>query len=205
MPDAMSQPAPIRLLQRSLVAEHSRIRLEAIRAVARLKVDSLEGLVSERVVDQDPIVAHTAIRALIEMGLWELSFSRWQEITNSEKAEAYLQVFQSIHDPALIAQIEAVLPTVESPKKLQLMIALARLFHVEGKWKGDSWGTRPDTRGPYYQPESWDASDTILAVLLAELKSADPELSGEAVKQFQRHRLASPEILKVLLLSLIHI
>ena len=199
MPDAMSQPAPIRLLQRSLVAEDSRIRLEAIRAVARLKVDSLEGLVSERVVDQDPIVAHTAIRALIEMGLWEVSFRRWREIAAAEKAEAYLKVFQSIHDPALIAQIEAVLPTVESSKKLQLMVALARLFHVEGKWKGDSWGTRPDTRGPYYQPESWDASDNILAVLLAELKSADPELSREAVKQFQRHRLASPEILKVLL------
>ena len=53
-----------------------------------------------------------------------------------------------------------------------LLTALCRLYHLEGKWKGNSWGTRPDTRGPYYQPEPWAETERIGKVLMSALNAA---------------------------------
>lgn len=38
---------------------------------------------------------------------------------------------------------------------------LSRQAFREGSWNGASWGTRPDTRGPYYQPEPWEMTKPI--------------------------------------------
>jgi putative membrane-bound dehydrogenase-like protein len=199
IPHAIDQPAPIRLLQRSLVDENPRTRLEAIRAIARLKVDSLEGPLVDRVLDDDPIVAHTAINALTELELWKTTLQQWKETQDLDQAAQYLLAFQSIHRDELIAAIGKLLPDVSPDKQLQLMIALGRLYHVDGEWKGDSWGTRPDTRGPYYQPETWEGSAKILELILKQLGTFEPEWSEKAVAQLQRHRLSSPDLMAVLL------
>ena len=52
---------------------------------------------------------------------------------------------------------------------------------VEGVWAGDSWGTRPDHRGPYYQPEPWSDSPKIADAILktiAKLDSTDATWLG---------------------------
>jgi putative heme-binding domain-containing protein len=62
-------------------------------------------------------------------------------------------------------------------------------MNVEGQWKGDSWGTRPDTRGPYYQPEKWEKSDKISEVLVAALNKADANEAAAMSSEFGRHRI----------------
>jgi hypothetical protein len=67
--------------------------------------------------------------------------------------------------------------------------ALSRLHFKEGEWKGDSWGTRPDTRGPYYQPEAWSETPKIAVALKDALAKASPEEAAFLVKELNRNRI----------------
>ena len=65
----------------------------------------------------------------------------------------------------------------------------------EGEWKGDSWGTRPDTRGPYYQPEPWGETPKIAAALKDALSKATPEEAAFLVSELNRNRIQFDEAL----------
>jgi putative heme-binding domain-containing protein len=70
-----------------------------------------------------------------------------------------------------------------------LLTALCRLYFTEGPWKGDSWGTRPDTRGPYYQPEEWSETKKISSALMTVLNSSDGDEAAFLGREFSRHRI----------------
>jgi putative heme-binding domain-containing protein len=70
-----------------------------------------------------------------------------------------------------------------------ILAALCRLHFKEGEWKGDSWGTRPDTRGPYYQPEAWSETPKIAVALKDALAKATPEEAAFLVKELNRNRI----------------
>ena len=70
-----------------------------------------------------------------------------------------------------------------------ILAALCRLHFKEGEWKGDSWGTRPDTRGPYYQPEAWSETPKIAVALKDALAKASPEEAAFLVKELNRNRI----------------
>ncbi len=70
-----------------------------------------------------------------------------------------------------------------------ILAALCRLHFKEGEWKGDSWGTRPDTRGPYYQPEAWSETPKIAVALKDALAKASPEEAAFVVKELNRNRI----------------
>jgi len=76
-----------------------------------------------------------------------------------------------------------------------LLSALCRLHFHEGEWKGDSWGTRPDTRGPYYQPEPWSETPRVAEALKQILAKADPEEAAFLVKEMNRNRIQSNDAL----------
>ena len=80
-----------------------------------------------------------------------------------------------------------------------MLVALCRLHFVEGTWKGNSWGTRPDTRGPYFQPETWAESEKIAVVLQTTLDKADAEEAQFLATQLARHRVELKDGLKSLL------
>lgn len=80
-----------------------------------------------------------------------------------------------------------------------ILAALCRLHFKEGEWKGDSWGTRPDTRGPYYQPEGWSETDKIYVTLRDALAKASPEEATFLVKEMSRNRIRSDDSLKRIL------
>lgn len=83
----------------------------------------------------------------------------------------------------------AVPQTAASSLREGILTALCRLHFIEGKWKGDSWGTRPDTRGPYYQPEEWSETPKILAVLKTVLAEAGSDEAAFLGKELFRHRI----------------
>jgi putative heme-binding domain-containing protein len=70
-----------------------------------------------------------------------------------------------------------------------LLTALCRLHFVEGVWKGDSWGTRPDTRGPFYQPEPWSETPRIAAALHQALQQAEAAEAAFLGRELARHRI----------------
>jgi len=88
----------------------------------------------------------------------------------------------------LLARLEA---TADPAVRRDLLAAICRLHFREGAWKGDSWGTRPDTRGPYYQPEAWEETPRIAKALAAALAAAAPADAAALVREMGRNRIGS--------------
>src|SRR5690606_18839594 len=101
-----------------------------------------------------------------------------------------LRVLQALHElPVVDALLSRLSSETEQTRRFDLLTALSRLHFIEGTWSGDSWGTRPDTRGPYYQPERWAGSARINTALEAELQRADGTQIAALNELFARHRI----------------
>ena len=95
-----------------------------------------------------------------------------------------------IHTPEVVSGLTERLSKATDPALRQgILSALCRLHFQEGEWKGDSWGTRPDTRGPYYQPEAWSETPRIAVALKDALAKASPEEAAFLVKELNRNRI----------------
>lgn len=141
--------------------------------------------------DADPIVAHTAMQVLRQLSATDAMLA----IIDNAQASTPLRngafsVLRGIHDAktvdALIARLGS---TKDATARQGLLTALCRLYFVEGAWKGTSWGTRPDTRGPFYEPEEWSETKKVLEVLKATLGTANNEEAAFLAKEFARHRI----------------
>ena len=111
-----------------------------------------------------------------------------------------LQTLAGIHKPEVVTGLIERLNQATDPALRQgILAALCRLHFTEGEWEGDSWGTRPDTRGPYYQPEAWSETEKISAVLKETLSKATPEETAFLVKEMNRNRIQSDDALQRIL------
>lgn len=176
----------------------ARTRREAATAIARLGRQSEAAALVPLMADSDALVAHTAVQALIRLKATSAALAIIDKETAPSVGESRdailragaIRVLQSMHEPFVV---EALISRLEKEgdmgRRLDLCRALSRLYYVEGEWKGDSWGTRPDTRGPYYQPEKWAQSDRIGEVLLAALNKANAEEAARLSSEFARHRI----------------
>ena len=174
-----------------LRAEDARTRNEAAIALARLDRREHAAAATPLLGDRDPVVAHTAVQALIRLQAAEECLAI-VDLTDTSEARrtGALRVLQALHDPKLVDQLIARLGREKDPARREgLVRTLCRLYYVEGKWTGDSWGTRPDTRGPYYQPERWAASEKINTVLNQLLERADGAELTRLNELFALHRV----------------
>ncbi len=163
---------------------------------------------------EDPIVLHTAKQALTRVGQPYQAVFALEIIAghmDDPKAEpAFLRAVAALaaqHDPVVVKTLidslnepqEAGEPPMTPAFRRGLLSALCRLHYQEGEWKGDSWGTRPDTRGPYYQPEPWSETPKIAAALKDALAKASPEEAAFLVKEMNRNRIQSSDALERIL------
>ncbi|MGV3661078.1 MAG: DUF7133 domain-containing protein [Prosthecobacter sp.] len=111
-----------------------------------------------------------------------------------------LEVFRGVHAPEVVeGLISRLSKATDATLRQGILSALCRLHFHEGEWKGDSWGTRPDTRGPYYQPEPWAETPKIAAALKDALSKATPEEAAFLVKEMNRNRIQSSDALERIL------
>ncbi|MDP1798995.1 MAG: c-type cytochrome, partial [Planctomycetaceae bacterium] len=177
----------------SFLSSDPRIRLEF--AVAAGKWQQRE--VTNRALyillrDADAVVRHTATRALItqKAGMSCLEMMLQTPADAQRDATAAL-VVQSAHEPRVVEKLIKQLDLERNPSRLKLFLtALCRLHQREGTWKGNSWGTRPDTTGPYFQPETWEESPRIAAALQKRLEAASPEEAAFLLTQLNRHKIS---------------
>jgi len=176
-----------------------RMQLEAIIAKGRLTspetVNNWEneraGGVATFLGDDDPVLRHSAFHAIVNLEDYEAMFNIIDGRTASERKRKFaLYALQRMHKPEVVnGLIDRLAKEDDFYRRQGLLTALCRLYFVEGEWKGNSWGTRPDTRGPYYQPEKWELSDKIGGALRSTLASADSRESAFLLEQLQRHRI----------------
>ncbi len=168
-----------------------RVRRQAAESLARLgKLEFASALVP-LLTDADPIVAHTAVKALTLLKASDVCFKVVDDNKASARSrEAALTVLRSLHEPKVVAGLIARLEKeTDSTRRVGLFTALCRLDFQDGNWKGDSWGTRPDTSGPYYQPERWSESNRIESVLRSAIEKAASSELGLELAQINRHKI----------------
>jgi putative membrane-bound dehydrogenase-like protein len=171
--------------------KNPRVRLASLIALARLGRQEPTAAMTALLADADPVVAHTAVKALVALKGVEACFA---VVDKTDAAPTLrigaLRVLQSLHQADVVAGLLARLAKETDPQRRQgLLIALCRLYNTEGEWKGDSWGTRPDTSGPYYQPVTWNESDKILKTLTATLNAASPDEAAFLLREMNRHKV----------------
>ncbi len=173
-------------------------------ALARLGKVEHAAAMTPLVADADPVVAHTAVQTLALLGSAGPLFAVVDRSDASPAARpGALAVLQLLHSPEVV---DGLLSRLEresnSERRSGLITALCRLYNVEGKWTGASWGTRPDTTGPYYQAEPWSESPKIAAALKANIDRApqSPE-TALLLKQMDRHRVRLPGLTELILAS----
>jgi len=168
-------------------------------------------LASNLLSDADPVVRHTAARMIggftEQVANTDPSDRRLSgigppsprfvclklltsETVSAEAMQAAVMAAGLDHDLFMVGDLVSALDKATKPALRQgILAALCRLHFKEGEWKGDSWGTRPDTRGPYYQPEAWSETPKIAVALKDALAKASPEDAAFLVKELNRNRI----------------
>ena len=185
------------LITAGLKSADAQTRLEALVAATRRSLKPLAEAMATTLGDSDPVVAHTAFRALAMLGASDACFAV-VDASSSTPAERLgaTRALMRMHQPAVVDGIIARLATEKRPDvREDLLGALCRLGNIEGEWDGASWGTRPDTRGPYYQPEPWGETAKIASALSALLASAEPDEAAFLIKEMDRNRIQSDDAL----------
>ncbi len=182
-------------------SSNPRTRLEAAVAFARLGLKSWAPFVLPLLGDTDPVIAHTAFRSLAQLKACDACFSVVDkpDAPYPQRTGALLALMR-MHEPAAVdGLISRLDKETDSARRRGLLAALCRLHHHEGPWKGDSWGTRPDTRGPYYQPEKWSESDKIMTALTAALAKGTGDEAGWLAGEMTRNRIEDDAAVKQLI------
>lgn len=142
--------------------------------------------------NSDIVLPHLAVRALVELNAVDAAV----EALDSDNYKLALWALRNMHDPKAVDGLMAAYAASEDAvKKAEIQTALGRLYQKEAAYDGSWWwGTRPDTHGPYYKAENWEASDKIKTFLVAESSA-----SGDSQKAFyaglnDRHRLGIVEL-----------
>ncbi len=166
--------------------------------VASFKESASNDEVIASIAHADPVISHTAIRAAAARQLFKQAFAAL-EGSSSDRA-GILRSLAMMHEADVVSGlIERFSKATDPALRQGILGALSRLHYKEGEWKGDSWGTRPDTRGPYYQPEAWSETPKIAVVLKDALAKASPEEAAFLVKELNRNRIQFNEALQRIL------
>ena len=180
-----------------LKGSEPRIKLEAIVSTTRQSLNDLAPQIAALLGDADSVVAHTAFRGLAILNAHEACFAIVDnyDASAAQRTGAF-RALMRMHTPAVVqGLIDRLAKETGTEARKGLLAALCRLHFVDGEWKGDSWGTRPDTRGPYYQPDSWSETPKIAEILKATLAKASPDEAGFLVGELNRNRVQFDEAL----------
>lgn len=184
-------------VERLFTANDPRTRLETMVAVARQGWDIFATSIAVQLGSEDSRVAHTAVQALGRLQAHAAAFAVLDKTGASEleRLNASLALMR-MHLPLVVdGLIERADSEMAFERRRHLLMILARLANREGEWKGESWGTRPDTRGPYYVVDPWNETERILGYLRQVLEKADSEEAAFLVKEMGRNRIQSNEAL----------
>ncbi|MGE9267436.1 MAG: NPCBM/NEW2 domain-containing protein [Verrucomicrobiales bacterium] len=137
--------------------------------------------------NSDVIIPHLAIKALTELENVEALLAA----IDSQSRDGALRALQHLHQPAVVDGLIAKFQSAgDSELKNKILLALARLYTREAPYDGSWWwSTRPDTRGPYYNPIMWEKSGAIEALFRQEWDAAAQEQRDYLAHLATKHRM----------------
>jgi putative heme-binding domain-containing protein len=161
---------PVQLFVDSLSDADPRVRLQALIGLQRLGAKDAASAILAAAgtwsADEAKLgegehyrLPHTAIAALTRLGNAQACLAA---IAFPAQRNIAFRALQGIHSDEAVDGLLALSLSGEEPVRLAAVTALARLYHVEKPWNyKDWWSTRPDDRGPYFEPIAWSATERI--------------------------------------------
>jgi putative heme-binding domain-containing protein len=118
------------------------------------------------------ILPHVARKALVNLK----AGTECVDAIGTKNQEGALMALREMHTPeAVDALINRFNATEDAATKQRIAMSLVRLVNTEKPYDGTYWwGTKPDTRGPYYYPTAWEKTDAIKGALLKAAQKGDP-------------------------------
>ena len=122
--------------------------------------------------NSDIVLPHVAVKSLVSLDAVDASLAA----VGTSGQDLALWALSYMHSPEAVDGLLAALNRTDNEAQQEdLLRTLARLYQKEAPYDGSWWWTtRPDTRGPYYKPETWESSEKI-AVAMKQLHSESGE------------------------------
>lgn len=200
-PGSVDEPT-VALLRSGLQSDSPRGRLEVAIAAARRKATALAPDIARLLEHADPVVRHTAVKSLSQLEAVEPLLAVVDQSSSPTARARAFQALAELHRDDVVDALVARLGKASDPgRQVEIVSCLARLYYREGAWKGDSWGTRPDTSGPYYQPEKWEATPKIEAALKSAVAQTEGDHAAALVSAVDRMKITLDGALAQLLAS----
>ena len=138
--------------------------------------------------DTTRALPHVASSALIRLQAAETCLKALD--SDPSQHPAALRVLRQLHLPEVVTGlIDRLAKATEPAIQKGLVTAIIRLINTEGVWDGSSWGTRPDTTGPYYKRDPWSETPRLEQAISDFLSKAPPDLKSHITAQLDRHRV----------------
>ena len=137
--------------------------------------------------DPGRVIPHLAVRALVAVGGVEACL----KALGGPHHDGAQWALKYMHGEDAVQGLIKVLGTQRDElRRRATLTTLIRLYHREGDYQGDWWGTRPDTSGPYYARTKWEMSLPIASVIRTAVTDADPDTAKFLKDQLARHRVS---------------
>ena len=192
---------PSAIFSAGLKSDDAQTRLNAVIGATRQRMTSLAPEIAALLGDGDDVISHTVQHVLAMLNTPEPAFAIVDDSRAPSKSrDSALRSLRMMHTPQVVAGLLKRLANTKGIEARKgLLSALCRLHFTDGEWKGNSWGTRPDYRGPYYQPDPWSETDKIAAVLKITLATAQSEEAAFLVSELNRNRIQFDDALRRIL------
>ncbi|MGI9244312.1 MAG: DUF7133 domain-containing protein, partial [Verrucomicrobiales bacterium] len=140
------------------------------------------------------VLPHVAVRALVELGASEACLAA----VGGDHSDAALWALRSMHEPSVVDGLISKFGTVSAGDpdlRGKILSTLVRLYQKEAPYDGSWWwGTRPDTRGPYYKLATWEGTPKIASFIAEQYGAAGEEEKVAIGKVLARHRAEIPGV-----------
>jgi len=189
---------PVKLYGDALKDKDPRVVLQALIGLERLKVKAaapaiLAASMDWREESESPRLQHTAMQALVSL---ENIPACLTAVNDTATRKLALRALERIHKMEVV---DGLLATFGKSKDLDLrfdvLVALARLSHHEKEWDMKKWWeTRPDDRGPYFEPVEWDGTAKITSAIEKGFGMVTPTRQDELLELLGKNRMPVAEM-----------
>ncbi len=109
------------------------------------------------------VLPHVAVKSLVRLNSVDANLAA----VGTSSQDLALWALSYMHSPETVDGLLAALERADNEAQQEdLLRTLARLYQKEASYDGSWWwSTRPDTRGPYYKPVTWESSEKIAVAL----------------------------------------
>src|SRR5690625_494506 len=181
---------PFEVLEKGLDSDDPRVQAAAIIGMGRLgHPDAVDRLLDIKVPssfrapdlgqegphatpNSEIVIPHLAVRALVNMNAVDQTIDALDDPAREDMA---LWVVRYFHDTRVTDKLMELYKNSDNRRVQERYLhTLARIYHQEADYDASWWwGTRPDSHGPYYKTEDWEATPAIRSFFEEENQKAD--------------------------------